>query len=593
VHHDDEPTLRDLIELLRRGLVLALAAAVLAAVATFFISRLMPPTFEARAGLVASMQDPNQRDFGTTLVTAPALEPATYQAAIRSRPVLASALQGVTGTTPTSADVDDLEEALTVRVEDARASSVLRVSVRDQDPERAARLANAIASAAVHWDEQRATRSLETIIESLQAQIAAIDQELAAATDDTPIEGLQRNRADLQLQLSSARALRTAAVGRLELLEGAEVPRTPVAPRPLRNATLAGLLAVFLVYGLLLLRDALDTRVRDLDELVRITDVPVLAEFPRTQSGRRAIPAEAASYLRTGVTFATNDAHPKVVLVTSALAEHGKSTVSIALAESFARQHYRTILLDADLRKPVLGREYGLGPFDVPSLRDTLESPDDPSVPARLTLGREVELDVIPSFEAAPDPSELLAARMPLLIEQLRGHYDVIVIDSAPVLPVADALTVAPHCTGVLVAVSAPDAERRAVSSTVDLLRRVGVRVIGSVATNVEQARRGPSGYGYGYGSGYGASEPGTRGDATSPAQSSTSTPARASRDGGARPVSTAWSSPTPGSVAGLRGSPAATRPGSDQPAHDAVTPDDLIDDSVPAPRVATATRDG
>ena len=220
MEHDQEPTLRDLIELLRRGLLLAVAAAVVAGVATYLISRWLTPTYEAQATVVTSSQDPNQRSFGTTLVTAPPLDIASYRAAVASRPVLADAWRRVVGAAPTDAELDALQRSLTVRSEGTNVSSLLRLLVRDTDPARARDLANAIALAAVAWDEQRATRSLETIVESLQAQIASIDDELAIETGQAA-EALLRTRGDLALQLSSARALRSGAVGRLELLEAA------------------------------------------------------------------------------------------------------------------------------------------------------------------------------------------------------------------------------------------------------------------------------------------------------------------------------------------------------------------------------------
>jgi len=161
VEHDNEPTLRDLIELIRRGLPLAGTAAVVAVFATFLLSRALAPTFEAQATVVTSPQDPNQRSFGTTLVTAPPLDAASYRAAIASRSVLADALRRVDGGTPTSLAVEGLGKALTVRSEGTNTASPFRRQVRDGDSERARDLANAIAAAAVAWDEQRATRSLE------------------------------------------------------------------------------------------------------------------------------------------------------------------------------------------------------------------------------------------------------------------------------------------------------------------------------------------------------------------------------------------------------------------------------------------------
>ena len=504
--HDNEPTLRDLIALIRRGLLVAVLLAGATAGVTYYLTSNIPPSYEAVAMLLVSAQDPNQRDFGVTLVTAPPLDSATYLAAIRSRQVLADALRDARGTEPGPLDVDALAGAVTVRAEDARTSSIIRVLVRSDDPGEARDLATAVAGAAVRWDEARATRSLETIIASLDAQIASIDAEIQTADADTPIDGLTRNRAELQLQLSSARALRTAAVGRLELLERAEAPRSAVAPRPVRSAAVAGLFAAFVSYGLLLLRVVLDTRVRSSEDLARLTELPVLAEFPKTARGRRSTPREAASYLRTAVAFATNNVHPKVILVTSTGPGHGKSSVSIALAESFARQSYKTLLIDADLRKPVLGREYALHPPDHPSLRDALVGGVN-AVTVCSLAGTDAEMSLVPSFEAAPNPTELLANKMWMLLERFRNEYDVIVIDSAPVLPVADTLVIAPYVTGVVFAVSMVDADRRQVRNAIGLLRRIGVHVFGTVATNVRAGGAMPSaaGYGYGYGAGYGA----------------------------------------------------------------------------------------
>ena len=117
---------------------------------------------------MSSAQDPNQRDFGTTLVTAPPLSTASYLVAIGSRPVLADALQTLEGRAPTVAEVDRLDEDLALRAEGTTSSALIRLQVRALEPARARDLANAVAEAAVRWDEQRATRSLENIIESLE-----------------------------------------------------------------------------------------------------------------------------------------------------------------------------------------------------------------------------------------------------------------------------------------------------------------------------------------------------------------------------------------------------------------------------------------
>ena len=425
MEHDSEPTLRDLFRLLRRGFVLAVSAALVAGAATYLVNRAAAPTFEAQATIVSSSQDPNQRDFGTTLVTAPPLDANAYRVAITSRPVLAGVLEELDGRAATAADVDRLERSLTVRADGTSTTSLFRLVVVDESPTRARDLANAIANAAIQWDAQRATRSLESIIDSLESQIASIDAELAT---ETPAAGLDRARGDLALQLSSARALRSGAIGRLELLEAADVPRFPVSPRPTRNAALAGMLAAALVYGVLLVLNLLDTRVRNLEELVRVTGLPLLAEFPKVAGGRRMLPKEAASYLRTAVSFATaSDAEPKVLLVTSTGAAHGKSSVAMALAESFSRQHYRVLLIDADLRRAVLATEYGISASRAAPVREALVDPAAVR-PVTIAVGRELTLDLLPSFNPVHNPTELLANHMrglhPVPRAQLRRDRD-------------------------------------------------------------------------------------------------------------------------------------------------------------------------
>lgn len=511
MEYENEPTLRDLMDLVRRGLASAVVAAIALGVAAYLLTGLQTPIYEAQATVLTSSQDPNQRDFGTTLVTAPTLDIESYVTAATSRPVLADAYERATGRAPDRTQLRDLQKATVVRAEQANASSTMRLLVSDENPRVARDLANALADALVAWDVQRATRSLETIIDSLEAQIEAIDAELGvAAASDAPANGattsgLERARADLTLQLSSARALRSAAVGRIEPMEPAIAPTIPVSPSPLRSSVLAAALAVFLVYGLLLLREALDTRIRSVDALARATGLPVLAEFPMVKSGRRSLPREAASYLRTSVDFATTDAHPKVVLVTSTHSAHGKSSIAMALAESYARQVDRVLLLDADLRKPVLAQEYGLVRGSSSTMRQSLDDPDEATV-THIHIARDTGFDLIASFEAAPDPAELLGHGFRRLLDRMAPDYDVIIVDSAPILPVADALTIAPYCTGVLFAVSLKDTDRKAVGGAIQLLRRLNVRLLGTVATNLTAEGRSRS-MGYGYGYGYGPSD--------------------------------------------------------------------------------------
>ncbi|MBA4170199.1 MAG: hypothetical protein H0X68_07315 [Chloroflexi bacterium] len=167
---------------------------------------------------------------------------------------------------------------------------------------------------------------------------------------------------------------------------------------------LGAVLAALAVYALQFLRFSMNTRVRTVEDLERATGLPVLASFPRIGAGSRRLPLETASYLRTAIAIATANVQPKILLVTSANAADGKSSVAIALATSFARQRSRTLLLDLDLRRPVLGSEFGLSRYGTPRTSDALEGQHD--VFPTAVSASSVQFDVLPSFSAAPDASE-------------------------------------------------------------------------------------------------------------------------------------------------------------------------------------------
>lgn len=515
-----ELNLNDLFQLLRRGLVFALAVAAGAGLLTYFLSKRMTPEYNSTTTLLASRPTSNaQSNFGVSLVTAPVVDTSAYLAAAKSYPVLVEALNVLGENDPDAKTVAAFAKLVSVRLEAAQQSSLIRLTVRDADPQWAARAANALAAGLLHWDTTRAKQNLQVIVHTLETQVQAFDTEIAglesapdggtAATSQ--LEGLRTLRADRAMQLNAVRALSASAVGLLEVLEPARPALEPSRPRPMRNAALAFALGLFLVYALLLLRDSLDMRFRGADDVLSSTGFPVLGEFPRLPPGSVHLPHEATGYLRTNIMFATAQNLPKVILVTSAQPTEGKTSVAIGLAESFARNDYRTVLIDADMRRPAASERLGLTRITTSpnaTLRAYLEKPSLAETPTS-TVVDGLLLEVIPTFEPAPSPTELLSRSFASVLHRLKDDYDVIVIDSPPALPVADAMTIAPHATGVVLAVSLPTADRRAVKATLDLLERTNVRILGMALTNVEPSRSlgGTRGYGYGYGYGYGPVE--------------------------------------------------------------------------------------
>ena len=498
-------SLQGLVRFVLRGLVWAalFGGVVGAAVYTYSIGQ--PAVFRAEATLLVARTTAGFAQFGLTPATAPPLDLSAYRAAASSDRVLADAAQHLAGGDGNLQLIQALRGSTgTFVVGEGRESSLLGVAGQAGTPDVAVERANALAAALVEWDRRRATEGLTRVIATLEQQITALGEQIRAvqATGDgtggTQVDGLIRLRAEQQQQLAYARALVASSEGLLSVLQPADTSPRQIAPRPVVNTAVASLFAVVLAYGVLLLRGALSTRLRSVEEVVTVSGMALLAQFPRSGGPKDDWRMQEAShYLRTNVLFATHDVHPKVILVTSADGNEGKTTIARELAEGFARNGYRTLLVDADLRSPTVVEH-----FDVLGTGTTVSTTRDWLIGKgrnvlRVTFGEGDELHVVPQFSSVPDAAEALGKGFAQALHEW-SRYDVILIDSAPVLAVADALALAPLCTGSLLVFDAQRTPANAIVRARELLEGVGANVLGAVANRVRRASRGETYGGYG-----------------------------------------------------------------------------------------------
>ena len=500
----------DLVRFLKRGLFLALAVALLLAGLAYGLSLLVNPSYRAEGSVLAAERAAD--GAGATLRTTSTLLGAEiYREAALSNPVLGAALERLDQTVTPRA-LEDLRDDLTVTTEENRRSTsvLIRYRARGATPTEAAEKANAAAASLVAWEGARATQTLRNLVLDLEGQVAALDTRLASLAAEgegagsVPYTSLLALRAQQATQLELTRALLDSPLGLLDVLEPAAPPTEPAFPRPLLNAAVAFILGLFGVYGTLALRDALNTRVRDSEDLARVSGLPVLGEFAKQASGRR-LPGERAGYLRTNLLFATT-AEPRVILVTSPPVERGQVERGFERRRVFRAQR---LSHPSCRRRPAQARP-GRGvrgaspPPPQATLQDLLENLHEDYRPLEVAPN----LHLVPSFRPAPAPAELLSFGFRERLNEWREGYDVVIIDSAPVLPVADTLVIAPQCSGVLLAASPGSSDQRHVRAAVELFGRVGVPVLGAVATRLSPAGfSSAGGYGYGYGYGDGTDE--------------------------------------------------------------------------------------
>lgn len=290
----------------------------------------------------------------------------------------------------------------------------------------------------------------------------------------------------------------------LSIITPAEAPLTPSAPNTKLNLIIGFFVGLALALGIALLRATLDNRIRGEADLRRVTHAPILGgiAFDQdavqrpliTQDHGQSPRSEAFRQLRTNLQFVNVSDHAKSVLLTSSLPGEGKSTVSINLALSLAQAGQSVCLIDADLRRPMVGDYLGLDRNA--GLTTALLGTSD--LTDLLQPWGEDSLFVLTSGQIPPNPSELLgSAEMKDLILRLEETFDVVIIDAPPLLPVTDAAVLSQHVGGVLVVVGSHKLQQKDLEKSLRSLELVGATILGIVMNQLPT--NGPDAYAYSY----------------------------------------------------------------------------------------------
>ncbi len=290
----------------------------------------------------------------------------------------------------------------------------------------------------------------------------------------------------------------------ISVVRPAGVPTAPLSPRPKINLALGLLVGLALGVGAAVLRETLDMSVKSLDDVQDITGAsplgvvvedPDAAGKPLLVHGDSHGPrAEAFRQLRTNLQYVDVDRPPRVVVVTSALPDEGKSTTSVNLASTLAPAGTRVVLVEADLRRPRVAHYLGIE--GAVGLTDVLAGHCDLDV-ALQSWGRDL-FSVLPSGPLPPNPSEVLNSQhMQELLKVLEGRFDVVLVDSPPLLPVTDAAVLARAGDGAIIVVRHGRTTKEQLARTVATLQAVDARLLGTVLNRVP--RRGPDASYYGY----------------------------------------------------------------------------------------------
>lgn len=397
------------------------------------------------------------------------------------------------------------------------ATDVVSLVVRSKDARTAQVLADAYVDAYMDIRREQAlaslddaTAELQAKIDELQGQIDDLDQQIAGQPSDSLTaqrQALVNQQATFKGRMGELQVDAALTTGGVSYVRTAELPGDPVEPTPKRTLILALIAGLVLGVGAALLVDYLDESLSSAEDVAALGGPPVLAVVPAESppdrrpialSSPNSFAVESYRGLRTNVLFLGLDRPLRVLQLTSALPGEGKTTTTSNLAVVLAGAGKQVVVVDADLRKPRLHDVFGAAPM--PGLTEViLGHPIDDAL-------RKIDenLYVLTAGSAPANPGEmLLSPRVAAVINELAARFDHVLIDSPPLIPVADAVAVSGAADGVLVVAQAKRTSKRALADALGRLEQVNANVLGVVLNRAATGRAAYRGYGYGYGYGY------------------------------------------------------------------------------------------
>lgn len=297
-------------------------------------------------------------------------------------------------------------------------------------------------------------------------------------------------------------------INNVSVVDPADMPIKPSSPKLLLNLGLA-LLAGFGLGALAaLLLEQADEAIADPTEMEAVLGLPVLGAVPKLVDveprtallDRKSSLVDAYLAIQANLQFTTEHGVPRSLAVVSTRPAEGKSTTALALATVLSRARQRVVLIDGDMRSPSIHRLIGVGHDN--GLSNYLAGSDE--VDSLILSAEAYGFDVITSGPIPPNAAELLtSSRLQRLVDELLTRYNHVVIDSPPVMGLADAPLIASKVEGVVYVVESHGIRASLVQTGLSRLRSANAHVIGGVLTKFE-SRRSMAGYGYDYGYGYG-----------------------------------------------------------------------------------------
>lgn len=501
---------------------LILLSVIIAAGASFFASKATTPLFRTKTtlmvGKITQKPDPNSADIYTGQQLA-----YTYTQLVRREPVLKGALQ----TLGLPLNWEGLANQVSASI--VPQTQLIEISVVDSDPRRAKALADAIGQQLIEQSPagtsnasneqvvfiQDQLKDLKAKTEAGQTELTRLKQELDAANSARQIQDLQNQVSILDTKISDWQktysqllvTLQGGDVNVLTVMEEAAVPTSPISPNTKLNVLLAAVIGLILAVVGVFVIEYLDDTVKNSDDIERAVgagplgtigmiegegyaDKLVVARHPMSPI------VESFRVLRMNIQFSSVDKPTQTLMITSPNPLEGKSITTSNLAVVLAQSGLQVVVVDADLRRPVIHQV-----FELPNRQGLSNGAlsANASIEEFIQPTKIENLRVLTSGPTLPNPAQFLSSgRMKDIIEELKAISDIVLFDSPPCLLVADSTILGTEVDGAILVVAAGRTRTSEARQAVEVLRRVRINLIGAVL-NRQMAGPGQGSSYYGY----------------------------------------------------------------------------------------------
>jgi receptor protein-tyrosine kinase len=489
------------LRVLRRRAPLIGICVLLTAAAAFALSKAQHKQYTASAQILFRNAQLDQQAAGLQVVNQSNPQPQTdTNLKLATLPGVAADTAAALGRGLTQTEISNV-----ISVTQETDTDLARVEATWTSPTLAARIANAYAQNVITSRQRVDANYYSNALEAVNLQFKAL----------TPVQQNGVEGADLKDRANSLQILSQLQSGDVQLEQAAAVPTAPSSPRVKRNTVLGALVGLLIGLAAAFVLQRVDRRLREPSDLEDVYGVPLLGVVPESPALRQAddleqhtnvLPpneAEIFGLLRAHVRYFNVDRDLRVVVIVSAAPGDGKSTVARYLAMATATVGSRVLFLEADLRRPMAAKYFGIQ--REPGVSEVLlgqESLGSAAQQVEFASRKEttIGLDVLVAGGVLPpNPPQVIESQaMASLVAEARDSYDLVVIDTPPLVLLPDAFPLLRQADGVLI-VSRLGENRRDVAVRLrETLASVEAPVIGVIANGYKRPR-GSSAYGYGY----------------------------------------------------------------------------------------------